>query len=103
MTPGRRPNGQKIMVILPPPQIKLDVERSKTTTVSPMENEHDHEFCVDSSGNVVRKLHQLNANNYVFREAYQGDCYRCGRRGHVARHCFDASSLKICLLGMLFA
>ena len=49
-------------------EIKLDVERSKTTTVKLMVYEHDHLFRIDSGGNVVG-IHRLNANDYVSREA----------------------------------
>ena len=53
------------------------------------------------AGGNVAGIHRFTADNVVPEEAWHGECYKCGERGHAARHCPDFSSSKIGLLGMI--
>ena len=59
MTPGRRPNGQKIMVILPPPKITLTHTKSHTVTQNHI-NSHKITHSLTKSHIVTRNLTTQN-------------------------------------------
>ena len=75
-------------------EIKLDVESSKTTAYNLLGNENDHECRIDVGGNVAG-INRFTADDVVPIEAWQGESYKCGERGHAVRHCPDVSFSKI--------